>query len=681
MIRPDRLFQLFARQHFVQKSGRQKRKQERLNVHRVVDVLESRLVLTTPFVQFSFDTIASNPNPGLGTIFNTGSPSDVPFTEINFGQVFVNTLSGVEGFLNAASVPTDLDLVWGSTNPSDPPVLSLSSFDDGTSDGVANQIFTDQPGGNDRVVLNNAGVPAAEGFLVSVDIRTTPDRVSRAFGSIVFTSALGGDSTIFDEIITQTGGSGEFTFETGEFSFIGSGGFSDGALFSADGVAAFGDATALENLEYVPIALDANGDLNIRPSAGQNNLVLSGDANGLLILSDMDGFIENQTFDLELVTGSLEVNGTDGDDTLTLDFTNGSPVPSGGLTFDGKGQTGMGQGDTIALVSGRVGKVRHRFMNASDGMIEVDSSMIQYEGLEPIIDNLDADDREFAFGDTGNLITLSDDGMPSNGITRLASAGTSETVDFANPRNTLTIFAGNGSDTVQLAGADQQFMATTIVVAQSGDDTVDGSGLTTPILAVGNAGDDVLIGGSGNDVLRGGAGRDTLLGNAGDDRVFGQGSTGDQVSGGAGDDLIDGGAGNDRLLEMADTDFILTPTSLTGLGNDTLVGVERAKLEGGMSDNRIDASAFPGRVILNGFFGDDTLIGGSGRDRLSGHAGSDVLFGGSGNDRLFGQGGSGDKLFGGPGVDTIDSGNGPDQIFTDGMDSIVMDALDTIVGP
>lgn len=648
-----------------------------------IDVLEPRTLLTNAFVQFDFDVIASNPNPGLGTIFNTGNPSDVPFTEINFGQVEFTTLSGLPDTSAAVQAAGDLTLHWGSTSTSAAPVLTLSTFDDGTGDGIANQIFTHQASGSEnRVELRFLGDPIAEGVLQSVDVRTNPNQVSTAFGQVVFTSAIGGDTTIFDEIISETGGTGEFTFGTDAFSFQGNGGFSDGALFSAVGAAVYGDESDLGNLDYVPIDIDAGGDLNIRPtSPAQGNLQLSVNASGRVILSDRDGNLADQELDLSGVTGSIEINGTDGDDTLSLDFTNGSPVPAGGIEFDGGGQTGTGPGDTIVLVAGRVGKVRHRFTNASDGMIEVDSSMIEYEGLEPILDNLDADDREFEFSAGVDDITLSDDGIAANGISRLSSSGTSETVDFVTPQNSLTIFAGSGDDIVLLAGVDSTYGGTTIVIGGDGDDDIDGRGLSSPVIAVGNAGNDTIFGGSGNDVLRGGAGRDELFGLAGDDRVFGQGATGDKVSGGFGNDRIDGGAGNDLLVEEADTDFVLTANALTGLGDDVLVGVERARLRGGASDNHIDASGFSGRVQLSGFFGNDTLIGGSGRDGLRGGAGSDVLRGGPGDDRIFGQGGSGDKLFGGPGEDTLDSGAGPDRVFTDGMDTVVMDAMDTVVMP
>ena len=76
----------------------------------------------------------------------------------------------------------------------------------------------------------------------------------------------------------------------------------------------------------------------------------------------------------------------------------------------------------------------------------------------------------------------------------------------------------------------------------------------------------MLSGDLDNDVLTGGDGNDTLLGGQGDDRL----------SGGPQDDALDGNGGADRLEESGDVKFTLTTSSLTGLGSDTLAGIESA---------------------------------------------------------------------------------------------------------
>jgi hypothetical protein len=158
-----------------------------------------------------------------------------------------------------------------------------------------------------------------------------------------------------------------------------------------------------------------------------------------------------------------------------------------------------------------------------------------------------------------------------------------------------------------------------VVNAGGGDDTVDLTALTVKAKVSGGAGNDSLIGGSGNDTLMGEAGNDTLTGNAGNDS-------------------LDGGADVDQVRESANVNFALTNSRLTGRGTDTLVGIEAALLQGGSSNNRLDASKFSGAVSLLGGAGNDTLIGGTNDDQLYGELGSDSIDGGAGFDTVDGVG-------------------------------------------
>jgi Ca2+-binding RTX toxin-like protein/cyclophilin family peptidyl-prolyl cis-trans isomerase len=293
--------------------------------------------------------------------------------------------------------------------------------------------------------------------------------------------------------------------------------------------------------------------------------------------------------------------------------------------------------------------------------------------------------------------TLLDSSYDGNGTDTLVSLETAELngnssnnrIDASSFSNSVTLRGNGGNDTLFGTTSDDVIDGGTgndILLSGAGDDVVDG-GEDADTLN-GGGGDDTLIGGTGDDNLAGGSGRDSLQGGSGNDRLSGQGSTGDTLHGGEGDDLIDGGSGDDVIFDEADADFVLTNTSMTGNGNDTLVSVERAILFGGDSDNRIDTSAFffagQTSVTLRGNSGDDTLIGSdindallgdagndtidgrAGNDNLSGAAGRDMLIGGEGNDRLRGQGASFDTLIGGAGDDTLDGGAGTDIIMESG---------------
>ena len=145
-----------------------------------------------------------------------------------------------------------------------------------------------------------------------------------------------------------------------------------------------------------------------------------------------------------------------------------------------------------------------------------------------------------------------------------------------------------------------------------------------------------LFGGAGNDSLTGGAGVETFFGGDGNDAIVG-GAGDDVLIGGAGNDKLDGGLGSDFVDELADADFKLTNTALTGIGSDTLAGIERVRLTVGAIGRKLDASLFTaGTVTLTGGAGNDTLIGGSGADLLNGGSGNDLLTGGLGNDSIDG---------------------------------------------
>ena len=102
----------------------------------------------------------------------------------------------------------------------------------------------------------------------------------------------------------------------------------------------------------------------------------------------------------------------------------------------------------------------------------------------------------------------------------------------------------------------------------------------------------------------------------------------DTLTGGPGNDTLDGGVGYDHISETADVDFTATDSSLTGLGNDTLINIQLVQLFGGSSDNTINTSGFTGRAFLNGAGGHDTLTGGGWYDRLFGGSGRDLITGG-----------------------------------------------------
>jgi Ca2+-binding RTX toxin-like protein len=390
------------------------------------------------------------------------------------------------------------------------------------------------------------------------------------------------------------------------------------------------------------------------------------------IVNESDGTVVQTTPfnpDIEII-----ITGTDGNDSLIVDFSGGDPVPVDGLTFDG----GAGS-DSLTLIEGLLTTITHTYTNATDVDIALDDGsavrVVSGIGLTDLTDGLLATGRVFNFGDGNDVVELDDDGIVGSVSMQLTSSLTIPQVNFRNPDATLVINLGDGNDDLTFAGTDGDYTGSLRANAGPGDDRLDASALTVGASLQGdggadtqiggsgddtlngNSGSDSLVGGDGNDRILGGSDRDVLIGGAGDDELRGQGSVDDSLTGGLGDDVLDGGnndgSGNDVLIEQHNVaELTLTETSLTGLGNDTLIGIRKAYLFGGAAANRMDASAFPFFALLRGAGGADELIGGAGRNVLIGGAGRDTLTGNGGRDRLRG-GGLSDVLDGGAGVDTL----------------------------
>jgi Ca2+-binding RTX toxin-like protein len=117
-------------------------------------------------------------------------------------------------------------------------------------------------------------------------------------------------------------------------------------------------------------------------------------------------------------------------------------------------------------------------------------------------------------------------------------------------------------------------------------------------------------------------------------------------------DKLDGGGGVNTLSLTRDANMTLKDGQLdvtTGpLSTIKFQNFGYASLAGGAGNNRLDASAFNGRVSLYGGAGNDTLIGTPNDDILSDDIGNDILMGMGGND----------VLTGGDGNDTLDGGDG-----------------------
>ena len=211
-----------------------------------------------------------------------------------------------------------------------------------------------------------------------------------------------------------------------------------------------------------------------------------------------------------------------------------------------------------------------------------------------------------------------------------------------------SLFAGEGSDTVTVsvaAGPAQALM----VAGQGGDDTIDGSASTLPL---------VVFGGDGNDTIAGGSAGDTLFGDTGRVEYL-------RPAGAGGYDVVLGGpaiASYHSAPAAPDGDFLTADIVYT----DGFAGANTAD-------------------TISGNDGNDLILGGPSGDSIDAGAGNDIVFGdngrivfdpalpilaqteqpGSGGDDVIAGGLGSDILFGGAGNDTITTGGGTDVVIGD----------------
>ena len=491
-----------------------------------------------------------------------------------------------------------------------------------------------------NTVFSGLGVAAAADDWFSFD---TPRRASSALYSLDLSTPLGQPVTVAlrdagGGLIDQASGDGRLAL-----AYVASGGGEQLTLQVTGGT-----GTSSYSLHFVPrtatiaVDLDLDGNLVVTDTSadGQDDLVVIRTDGDLLV-------VETPGHVLAATVGATT-------DPHTVE------VPLAEIT--GEVRVVAGAGNDRVDASGSLHPVR----------------LLGGAGHDTLTGGAAADVLNGGAGDDVLLAGADRDRLfGGGGRDHLAGGSDDDYLDGQGGEDTLHGDAGH--DTLNGGAANDRLFG------DSGNDRLNGEGGHD--LINGNSGDDTAHGGDGNDVLRGGSGRDWLGGGAGGDRQFGQGSN-DTLHGAAGNDQLDGGAGNDQVYETGNVDFTLQSDQLTGRGRDDLVDIERGRIEGGVDDNLIDASQFPGSVLLFGGPGNDLLRGGNSIDRLVGQDGNDTLEGLAGDDRIFGgrgqdqiDGGDGDDylrgqhesdlIVGGSGHDTLNGEAGDDSLFGGDGDDVL----------
>ena len=213
------------------------------------------------------------------------------------------------------------------------------------------------------------------------------------------------------------------------------------------------DATG-GNLAITDIAVGGKDD-HITLSMGGSSLLVSDPYNILAAGLGTTQVNDHQvSISVADIGGNIQVNTLGGNDTLTVDF-GGNPIPAGEIAFDAGGDPGD---NLVLLGSGALNRSNYTFYDSSDGSVNIDGFAIDYTGLGlvPITDNLNVANRVSTFTGGAETITLSNSGTP--GMTKIESTA-GESVTFANPTKSLTVYPGTGDDVVNVNGLGSSFNA------------------------------------------------------------------------------------------------------------------------------------------------------------------------------------------------------------------------------
>ncbi|MHC4875350.1 MAG: choice-of-anchor Q domain-containing protein [Planctomycetota bacterium] len=403
-------------------------------------------------------------------------------------------------------------------------------------------------------------------------------------------------------------------------------------------------------------------------------------AGDMIVVTVDDGINPPMTTMTMDFNAPLDVPGGSLNDLFIVDFVNGNPIPTGGLFIDGMGQTSS-DGLQIQDSSGMLNAtdIVYTAFDANSGTVDIDGSVINYTGLEPVTDDLVAANR--TFDSTAVTSDHAIDVTDAGGMTVISDNGTVafESITFRNPSTSLTINAGDGDNTITLNAIDSTFAAAFALNAGDGADSIDASGFNFAAVINGEAGDDVITGSANDDTITGGLGADNVSGGDGADTIFGNDGVSadddasDTLSGNGGADILDGEGGDDVIDGGLAGDLISGGTGNDqidgGSGNDTVsAGDGDDNVVGGSGNDDLQGDA--GNDTLDGEAGQDMVDGGADNDVVNGGDDADIVLGGSGNDQVSGgdgdddvQGGTGDDtLDGGAGTNTLDGGDDTDTI-------------------
>lgn len=502
-----------------------------------------------------------------------------------------------------------------------------------------------------------------------------------------------------------------------------------GALFATAAISGGTILATAGPAGAAPIAAFAGGVLTVRGDGNDNNLTISRNAAGAILVNG--GAIQVTGGNPTVAnTTRISVFGLGGNDVLTIDEANGA-LPPAELT-GGEGNDVLTGGSGADQIFGQGGNDTMLGKGGADQLFGAGGNDVATGG--------DADDQVFGQGGDDRMIWNPGDDTDLNE----GGAGT----------DTVEVNGGNGAEqfTATANGTRVRFdrinpapfsidigtSEALVLNANGGDDTFGATGNLAALIKItvdGGNGNDNIAGSNGIDILLGGDGNDFVDGQQGNDTAFlGAGDDTFQWDPGDGNDTVEGQDGRDTMLFnganineifdvsanggrvrftrnianiVMDTDDVekidlnalggadtLTVNDVTGTDLDKVTANLAANGGGGdqAADNVVvNATNGDDVVLLNGTAGEARVEGGPAKVTVTGAepandrvtvnvlAGDDVIDASgvaADSAQLTLSGGAGDDvMIGGAGNDTI-LGNGGDDVLLGGPGLDVLDGGD-----
>ncbi|MEH1843095.1 MAG: M10 family metallopeptidase C-terminal domain-containing protein [Nostoc sp.] len=363
-----------------------------------------------------------------------------------------------------------------------------------------------------------------------------------------------------------------------------------------------------------------------------DNMTLVGDINSAFLFKSAASNSDNIDFLISIEQAKL-IGGNSNNKIDASKF-------SGNVTIDGRGGN-----DTL------LGGSKDDFITSDSGDDIIDGG----GGTDTLSEN--ADTNFFLTSQTSTNATLQSNitgydhltnvekvqliGGNSNNV--IDATGFLGQVTLTGEKGTNFLTGGLGIDTVQESEDSDFFLIDSTLIFNGGSDNL--TNIEQANLTGGNGDNqiNVVLSTIGSVTLNGGAGNDTLVGNDTSNVINGNADN-DFLAGEGGSDILNGGIGIDTVQEVRDDNmtlvgdinsaFLLKSAASNSDNIDFLTSIEQAKLIGGNSNNKIDASKFSGNVTIDGRGGNDTLLGGSKDDFITSDSGDDIIDGGGGTDTL-----------------------------------------------